>query len=668
MSHRSYVLCGAAIAALTLYASAAAAQAGAAATTTTSVGEVVVTATSLEETLPMELSRYGNDVAVIGRETIRNNIYADPSQALQMQTPGLYLAPRAGPFSYVDIALQGSRIGDVLWTVDGVRINNRLYTSTSPADTLPAAMIERIEVLKGGQSLFYGTNAAAGVINVVTRSFSDQFGGEINVGGDTNETVRVNGYVRGGAGGHQFVAFASKDQSDGYEIYDAYQPSATMRNRRYDVINGGLKYGVDLAPDMRLQAQYMHTRAELGYPNPRLTAYSANNRNEDIAAVRLDYTPDGPAQFFLKGYYHDWDTLYDTVNNDVNNPGRYVVVNRDTFWGYRDYGVNALAKLRLHRGFEYNVGYDFQNYKGRDDVLLIAEQAESVHAVFGQVRTTEDLIDNASFAAGVRYNNTSESSTTVWNVSGRYDFTDALYVEGTGGTALVLPSAEQLFGIDPCCAAGNPNLKAERSLNFNASVGGRALGATGVSWQVTGFWRDIDNLIAEGTSSPAFPNGTYVNAAGKVTAKGVEVVAGATLGGGWRMDGSFTYTRTRERGAGLQFARIPVHSAKASIVYAPSDHPFGASLTGIWIGDVFSPVTGFGRQNYGNYAVVDVAAHVFIDGTKRKHRVTGRVENIFDERYATRINSQLIDRSTQRFLVRNLGMPRTFHLNYSYAF
>ena len=134
------------------------------------------------------------------------------------------------------------------------------------------------------------------------------------------------------------------------------------------------------------------------------------------------------------------------------------------------------------------------------------------------------------------------------------------------------------------------------------------------------------------------------------------------------MDGSFTYTRTREKGAGLQFGRIPVQSAKASIVYAPDDRPFGASLTGIWVGDVFSPVTGFGRQNYGNYAVVDVAAHVFIDGAKRKHRVTGRVENVLDETYATRINSQLIDRSTQRFLVRNLGMPRTFHLNYSYAF
>lgn len=130
---------------------------------------VVVTIARLEESLPQEIARYGGELSVVSAETLRANAYVDVSQALQMQTPGLYIAPRSGPFSYVDLSLQGSRTGDVLWVVDGVRINNRLYTSTSPADTLPASMIERIEVLKGGQGLLYGSQAVAGVINIVTR-------------------------------------------------------------------------------------------------------------------------------------------------------------------------------------------------------------------------------------------------------------------------------------------------------------------------------------------------------------------------------------------------------------------------------------------------------------------------------------------------------------------
>ena len=57
--------------------------------------------------------------------------------------------------------------------MDGVRINNRLYGGTTPLDTLPAAMMERIEVLEGPQSLFYGTQGIAGAINIVTKDFSE---------------------------------------------------------------------------------------------------------------------------------------------------------------------------------------------------------------------------------------------------------------------------------------------------------------------------------------------------------------------------------------------------------------------------------------------------------------------------------------------------------------
>jgi len=660
---RSCILSGAALAALSLAATAAAQ------TEDSAVGEVIVTAASLEETLPIELSRYGSDIEMIHGETIRNSVYIDTSQALQMQTPGLHVAPRNGPFSYVDLSLQGSRTGDVLWTVDGVRINNRLYTSTSPADTLPSSMIERIEVLKGGQSLFYGTQAAAGVINVVTRSFSNRPGGELSAGLHSNGGVHVSGYGRGAIGRHQFVAFGSKDQAEGYETYDVYQPSATMRKRSYDVVSGGLKYGYSFTDDLRLQLQYQHTDAKLAYPAPRLTALSRNVRDEDILAARLDYTPDGPAQFFLKAYHHKWDTLYTTINNDVNNPGRFIVVDQDTYWGYRDSGINALLKLRLHRGLEYNLGYDFQTYRGRDDVLLIAEQSEQVHAGILQIRTTEDMFENARFAAGVRYDKTKESSSTIWNVSGRYDVRENLYVEGVGGTSFILPSAEQLFGIDPCCAQGNPNLQPERSLNANLSMGGWMRLGQGVSWQVTGFARRIDNLISGVYDLPAFPDGIYINAPRRVNTRGAEVTMNAALTEAWRVNASYTYARTRQEGSNQQFDRTPLHYAKAGLVYAPYDRPFGGSVSANWSGALYSTVAGFGRQNHGDYVVVDLAAHAFLDGADRRHKVAARLENVFDEAYAPRIGSALVDGSTtQRFLFRNRGVPRTFHVNYSYQF
>ena len=161
--NRASLICGASLLALVFGAPGALAQGP-----SEDGDRVVIVGVTIEETLPQELERYGSDLEVVTSEEIRNNVYVDAQQALQMKVPGLFVATRGGPFSYMDISLQGSRTQDMLLLVDGVRINNRLYATTM-SDTLPASMIERIEVLKGGQGLYYGTQSAAGVVNLVTR-------------------------------------------------------------------------------------------------------------------------------------------------------------------------------------------------------------------------------------------------------------------------------------------------------------------------------------------------------------------------------------------------------------------------------------------------------------------------------------------------------------------
>jgi len=122
---------------------------------------VEVEGSALEETLPAELSAYGSQLEVIDRQTLDRTGMSDVSQALERLVPGLFVSPAGGRGSYVDVSLDGSRTKDVLWLVDGVRINNRLYGSTTPLDSITTQMVDHIEVLKGGQGLFYGTQAVA---------------------------------------------------------------------------------------------------------------------------------------------------------------------------------------------------------------------------------------------------------------------------------------------------------------------------------------------------------------------------------------------------------------------------------------------------------------------------------------------------------------------------
>ena len=112
------------------------------------VSEIVaVAAPKLEEELPQEIEKTGVRVQTITSAQIENGGYDDVSQALQALVPGLFIAPKAGPFDYVAASLQGSRLNEILWLVDGIRISNRLYNGTTPLDTLPAHMVERIEAV-----------------------------------------------------------------------------------------------------------------------------------------------------------------------------------------------------------------------------------------------------------------------------------------------------------------------------------------------------------------------------------------------------------------------------------------------------------------------------------------------------------------------------------------
>lgn len=618
----------------------------------TQVADVIVQARSLETTLPQELARYGSVLELVTAEDIRNAGLVDVTQALEYLVPGVTVSTQAGAFSYVNLSLQGSRNSDVLWTVDGVRIGNRLYNSTSPADTLPAAMVERVEVLKGGQGLFYGTQAVAGVINVVTRPLTDETNGSITAGLDSNDGRRLNGHVGGAVGDHRFLLWASHDQTDGYEIYDAYQPTTTSRLRGYDVTSVGLKYGYAFTDDLALTLQYIHTEAGLDYPSVR--GNSINDRVEDIAIARLDYTPSGRVQLFLKSYYHLWDTDY------------YTPPNPSAYWGYRDFGLNGLMKLNLHRGLEYHLGYEFQNYRGRDDVLLIAGETERVHAAFGQVRTTDDFSRRLRLAAGLRHNRAPEAESTVWNVSGVYEFSDDLYVEGIVGTSFLLPDAQQIYGVDPCCALGNPALKPEESFSINLGVGGRLGGA---QWLVSAWDRRIDNLITTDRSNPppGYP-GIFVNIDEEVRARGFEATLRTPLGEQFSAMLSYTYSEERARGTDVQIAGRPEHAAKAGLNWTPTG-PYGANLALKYVGETETAVAGFGDQPYGDYVVADLGAHVFLDADRRT-RISARVENLFDQDYATSVGSAVLIGSptNERFMFRRLGAPQTFHLSLTRTF
>jgi outer membrane cobalamin receptor len=671
---RTILLTGAGAAAL-LGALPAAAQETGAQQTAPSTSEVVVTGKSLEDTLPETLSRTGVKVDVITDKEVRQGGYIDVAQSLQAMAPGLYLQPKNGPFDYVDISLLGSRTEDVLFLVDGVRINNRLYAGTTPLDTLPSAIIDRIEVLEGGQSLFYGTQAVAGAVNIVTKPFTNQPDGQAMLAADSNGGRHVDAYYRGAIGKNLFVAYGSVDKSDGYQAFrnQDYQPSATDRNRSYDVITLGGKYAYYFTSNLRFSASYQHTDADLDYALPYRVAKDTNDRQEDLATAKIDWQATDQLAFFLKGYYHNWRTKYDTYYNDLANPGNIIVLYQDTPWRYNDAGLNALGKYVVKPGIEAWFGYDYQSYGGQDAVLVIAPNHEDTHAVFGQLRLTPDLIPNAHLAAGFRYNHPSEGqSATIWNVSGQYDLPAGLFIRGEGGTNFRLPTAEELFANDPLDERGNPNLKPETSESINLSFGGqmKPVGHA-VRWEITGFARNVKNLIDYDTFDPVTQQDVFGNVSGTVKVRGAEVQVNADLTDA--LGGTISYTHNSSKlDGGQQLDRVPKDLVKASLDWHPRNLPFGSTLDIRYTGDTSISIAGV-EHSYGDYTVVDWSGRYFIDQARRM-TFNLSIQNLLDQSYGTPgrgcqdvATDGPYDCSSSYIFV-NRGLPRTFRGSFTFAF
>jgi len=642
---------------------------------------VAVAAPKLEEELPQEIEKTGVRVQTISSAQIENGGYVDVAQALQSLVPGLFLAPKAGAFDYVAVALQGSRRNEILWLLDGVRISNRLYNGTTPLDTIPAHMVERVEVIEGGQGLFYGTQAVAGVINVVTKSFTEVSNGRLQGGFDTNDGTHVNAFARTSVNGNKFVVYASKDEADGFSAFptDQYAASTTDRLRGYDVATFGGKYAYDFGNALRFSAMYQRSDVDLDNLRPARSsagqvgglAAAFNSRTEHIASGKLDYSPRPDLELFFKGYYHRWDSAWTEQHNISAQPGAVRVISEAEFWGFRDSGANVLARFAPDKRIEYFAGYDVQRYSGEDEVLLIEPSTEIVNAIFGQVRTTRDLMPRATFALGARYNAPSHSQNAgVWNASGQFDLTRSLLARATVGTAFRYPDAYELFAQDPTCCFGNPNLEPEKSTNFNGSIAQRITsGQTVFTIEATGFFRSVTNLIVDEDDGSGETTVT-ANSDGKVRVKGVSLAGSGQFTPSLSGSLSYTYAKSERNdlaGGYSAITGIPANQVQGTIDVHPTRAPVGLTLTVNAVGELNDSVSGFGLVSSGDYTVVDLSGRVFLD-SKRRHRVNVRLENLFDEDYATAHARGFLDNSTTPFLVRSLGVPRTFHLSYSFGF
>ncbi len=140
-------------------------------TTREILDEVVITANKY----PNKTSLTGKVITVITKEQLEHSGGKDLSQLLTEQA-GVYVGgANSNAGKDKSIYLRGARIDHTLITVDGVPLYDPSGIGGNfDIRNLSVAAIERIEILKGSQSTLYGSDAIAGVINIITKKSADK--------------------------------------------------------------------------------------------------------------------------------------------------------------------------------------------------------------------------------------------------------------------------------------------------------------------------------------------------------------------------------------------------------------------------------------------------------------------------------------------------------------
>ena len=573
--------------------------------------EITITATRIAT--PQEKSPTAT--TVITREEIAQSQQHLVADVLRAQ-PGVAVAASGQPGTVTGVFLRGANNNQTLVLVDGIRVNSP-FNNQFDFSQLPVDNVERIEILRGPQSTLYGSEAAGGVINIVTKrgtclptgaleteygsfntsitkgSFSDSLG-QLSIAADgsyaRSDNDRLNSdYEQYHFGGHARYDFSDRFSAtllanyfynnDGVpgDIFTT-DPTARLKTESYLF---GLTLNADPTDWWNAKLKLSHARDRGSYNQPTNAAnFGVSDFSETVGQRnQVDFQ-----NVFKLSEQHAF-LLGGTIENNSGN----------------------LADVYTNPSFSYT----------NNSTLAKTIDTYSAYAQY-DFKPTERV----TFTAGGRVDDSDSFGTHMtYHFGGRFTVpkTETIF-RATLGTGFRAPSISDLY----YPGFSNPNLQPEKSVGWDAGFE-QPLLQNQLRFGATFFHNNFDNLI-QYVGNPLFAPENVARA----RTFGVESFVAWQVLTNLAARASYTWTDTENLSTGAELIRRPEHSGSFSLDWRILPK-LDAAVTAQFIGQRTD-------NDYYTSSAVALSAYTKLDLALRwqvqKHlEIFARAENLTDERF-----------------------------------
>ncbi|KRB79307.1 TonB-dependent receptor [Sphingomonas sp. Root710] len=581
---------------------------------------IVVTAGRSEQ----KLSEVGKSISVIGIETLEQRQTASVADILRTM-PGVTIQRNGGLGTITSVFIRGAQSEQTVALIDGVKLND----PSSPGGGFSFAdlltdNLERIEVLRGPQSVLWGSQAIGGVVNIITRAPTDSL--ELRATGEYGsfETGRLSGAVTGRVGPTAISAGAGYLTTDGISVAEG----GTEKDG-YHLFGIYIKTNTELSDWASLDMRGFYTRSKVdldGFSSSPPFAFGDTGeyqrQNQIVGYGGLN------AEMFDGRFKNRIAASFTRIDRDTYDPAAAIVKNFDARGSNLRFEYQGIADLGIARA---TFGAEHQQEKLRtlDAYFLpagtpafLSKEKANLDSVYLDAHA--EPIEGLNVGAGVRYDDHNQfgDATTLSADLAYTPNAGSTVIRASYGEGFKAPSLYQLYG-----SFGFDGLRPEKAKGWDAGITQKLIGDA-VEVRATWFQRKTVNQID-------FDLGTftYANIA-RARARGAEVELRITPTSDLLFTANYTYSKAINReptdpNFGNDLARRP-----RNVVNVTGDYRWAFGLsTGATITHVSKSFDNAGNTSLlGDYVLVDLRAAFPVTGAIELY---GRIENLFDERYQT---------------------------------